>query len=172
MSSWRIRLAQQGDADAMSLVEDDAARLFATEPSLQGLALPTARTPKVYREIISQGRCLVAMDGDEMIGFAACRAFSREIHLHELSVREASQGKGVGRRLLYAVEADARASGYCALTLNTFRDVAWNAPFYARHGFVEVEDLASHPRLKAAMDAAVDAGLPRERRCAMIKSFE
>ena len=169
MTGWHIRLAQPEDAEAMSAVEEDAAALFASDPSLAGIALPPAGTPEDYRTRIAQGHCIVAHEGERIVGFASCRPVGRELHLHELSVASSHQGRGIGRRLLYAVVADARASGFRAVTLNTFRDVAWNGPFYARHGFVEIDDIESHPRLAASLEAAVAAGLPRERRCAMIR---
>jgi predicted N-acetyltransferase YhbS len=49
--------------------------------------------------------------------------------------------QGVGNRLLQAAVLAARQAGYERLTLITFRDVAWNGPFYARHGFAPVEHL-------------------------------
>ena len=54
------------------------------------------------------------------------------------------------------------------MTLTTFRDLPWNGPFYTRIGFVEVEDLAAHPRLAEEIAAEIKAGLPAERRIAMI----
>ncbi len=50
----------------------------------------------------------------------------------------AFQQRGIGGGLMRACMIDARNSGFCALTLTTFRDVAWNAPFYSRLGFFEV----------------------------------
>jgi len=63
---------------------------------------------------------------------------------------------------------DARNSGFQAITLNTYRDIPWNAPFYARHGYVEVENFEGRPHLAQSLDSAVELGMPRERRCAMI----
>jgi hypothetical protein len=51
-----------------------------------------------------------------------------------------------------------------ALTLTTFRHVAWNAPFYARYGFVELP-ADSDGRLKAILIRETAHGLPN--RCAM-----
>ena len=119
--------------------------------------------------MIANGRCLVAFAPAKIVGFAAARPHGRELHLHELSVASDYQGQGIGRRLLYAVEADARVSNFRAITLNTFRDVPWNAPFYARHGYAVLDDMEEHPRLAAAAEAAVAAGLPRDLRCSMIK---
>ncbi len=167
--AFSIRLALPDDAEAMTRVENDAAQLYAAEPLLAELTIPAPRTPQTYRALIARARCIVAIAGDKVIGFAACRAVGSELHLHELSVCRSRQGRGIGRRLLYAVEADARASNFRAITLDTFRDVAWNAPFYARHGYVIIDNLEGYPRLSEALDAAVQAGLPREQRCAMIK---
>jgi len=36
----------------------------------------------------------------------------------------------------------ARAEGYGAVTLTTFRDVPWNGPFYRKLGFQPVEELS------------------------------
>ena len=44
------------------------------------------------------------------------------------------------------------------MTLTTFRDVAWNGPFYSRIGFAEVEDLEAHPRLAKELAEEADDG--------------
>jgi predicted N-acetyltransferase YhbS len=168
-TAFSIRLARPDDAEAMTRVEDDAAQLYAAETSLAEMTIPASRTPQAYRTLIAKGWCIVAVADAKVIGFAACRAVGSELHLHELSVCRSRQERGIGRRLLYAVEADARASNFRAITLDTFRDVAWNAPFYARYGYIIVENFEGYPRLSEALDAAVQAGLPRDQRCAMIK---
>jgi hypothetical protein len=43
------------------------------------------------------------------------------------------------------------------MTLTTFRDVPWNAPFYARRGFAEVLDPS--PGLAAVRDRERSLGL-------------
>jgi len=48
----------------------------------------------------------------------------------------------MGRALVNAVCGWAVVNGLPAVTLTTFRDVAWNGPFYAGLGFREVEDLS------------------------------
>jgi hypothetical protein len=44
--------------------------------------------------------------------------------------------------LVNAVCDWATAEGLPAVTLTTFRDVAWNGPFYAKLGFRELVDLS------------------------------
>ncbi|MXO87080.1 GNAT family N-acetyltransferase [Altererythrobacter aurantiacus] len=167
--NWSLRLARPEDAEAMSAIEEDAARLFAEEPSLAGGAMPPATSAEDYRTLIAKRHCLVALVADEPVGFAACRPHGRELHLHELSVRRSCQQQGIGGGLLRALIIDAVNSGFAAITLQTFRDIAWNAPFYERHGFVEVVDLKAHRRLAAGMADAERAGLPIAKRLAMIR---
>lgn len=169
---WSLRLARSEDAPKFAEVEEDAARLFGSEASLADIAMPPARSAEQYRAIIDQRQSLSATCDDEVVGFAAARPAGRELHLHELSVALAFQRRGIGATLLRALKIDARNAGFGAITLHTFRDVAWNAPFYARYGFVEVEQVRDHPRLAAGLEAAVAAGLPRDRRCAMICTLD
>ena len=69
--------------------------------------------------------------------------------------------RGLGARLLRAVLDLARARGCGVVTLTTYRDLPWNAPFYARHGFAEVapEDwTADMARRAAAEDVRPGSG--------------
>lgn len=168
MTQFRIRLARREDAEAFHEVEEDAAALLAEEPSLAGIPVPPSNSADEYRSMIAQGHCIAATVDDAVVGFAATRRYARELHLHELSVSRAFQGQRIGATLLNAIKVDARNAGVRAITLHTYRDVPFNAPFYARHGWVIVEDLESHPRLAAGHADAVRFGLPAERRCAMI----
>ncbi|MBB3034842.1 GNAT family N-acetyltransferase [Alteriqipengyuania lutimaris] len=168
MSAYAIRLSRFGDAAAFSEVETDAAQLLAAEPSLAGIPVPPSRSAEEYRSMIAQRHCLTAVVGDEVVGFAATRPHGRELHLHELSVASGFQRMGIGGTLLRALKIDAQNAGMRAITLHTYRDLPWNTPFYARHGWSPIDDLSAHPRLAAGQDAAVAFGLPRERRCAMI----
>jgi hypothetical protein len=67
--------------------------------------------------------------------------------------------------LLDAARDHARAQGLAALTLTTFRHVAWNGPFYARYGFVELHEDALDEHLARTVRAETARGLPN--RCAM-----
>lgn len=169
MSDYHIRLARPADAAAMSEVEESAAFLFDQYEALDHLVIGAARTPAQFESIIRKGRSLVAEADGLVIGLAAAIPFGRELHLEELSVGCEWQGKGVGALLLSALCVDARNSGFQAVTLETFCEVPWNRPFYARRGFEVVEDLAAHPRLKEDLNRKIAAGMPPAERCAMIK---
>ena len=65
--------------------------------------------------------------------------------------------RGIGSALLEAGCAWAREHGYPAMTLTTFADVAWNAPYYAQRGFAETTDIG--PELAELCDWENDLGL-------------
>ncbi|WP_279386500.1 GNAT family N-acetyltransferase [Phenylobacterium hankyongense] len=109
----------------------------------------------------------VADDATGRIGFAACEAFDDALHLWELAVRRARQGQGVGRALVRAVIDAARARGCAAVTLTTFREIAWNGPFYARLGFRELAVHELDGRLAEVLSREAEKGLDVATRCAM-----
>jgi len=77
----------------------------------------------------------VLVSGRPPVAFARVEEVDGLAHLEQLSVHPAHQGRGLGSALLEAAYREALRLGYTAMTLITFADVRWNAPFYARHGF-------------------------------------
>ena len=168
MSDWSLRLARAEDADAMPAIEEAAAQVF-TDIDWLGTVDPSDTwEPDELRPFIRRGHCLVAHVGEDMAGFLISEPVGRELHVWEMDVSPQFQRRGIGAGLLRACQIDARNAGFRALTLTTFRELAWNAPFYRRLGFTEIDDLSAHARLKHALEEEAEWGLPRERRCAMI----
>src|SRR5262249_57642651 len=71
--------------------------------------------------------------------------------------------RGIGTRLVSAVCAWAEAQGFSAITLSTFRDVPWNAPFYERLGFrrLQLAELSSALREVRAREQHLGIALDR-----------
>ncbi len=168
MTNWSLRLARPGDEEFMPAIESAASVKFADDPDLAGLDLDDPWEPPELLSMIRKGHSLVSHVGDEMVGFLVSQPFRRELHIWEMDVLPSFQGRGIGAGLVRAAQIDARNSGFKAVTLTTFRDLPWNAPFYARLGFEEVTALDAHPRLAGELANEADDGLPIERRCAMI----
>jgi GNAT superfamily N-acetyltransferase len=163
--SWSLRLARPEDAERMPAIEREAAIAFAAEPSVNP---SRTRSEADYARLIRKGHSLVTHVGEAMAGFLVAEPFRRELHIWEMDVAPAFQRRGIGAGLVRAAQIDARNTGFKALTLTTFRDLAWNGPFYARLGFEEVTALDAHIRLAGELANEVDDGLPADRRCAMI----
>lgn len=99
---------------------------------------------------------VVLVAGDPPVGFACVDVLDGSAHLWQLSVHPAAMRRGIGTALVGAVCDWARSNGYPAVTLTTFRDVPWNAPFYSRLGFGVLDEL---PRgLQAIRDHERDLG--------------
>jgi GNAT superfamily N-acetyltransferase len=75
-------------------------------------------------------------------GFASVAIVDGTAHLSQLAVLPAEGRRGLGTALVVAVFEWARAGGFDTVTLTTFRDVPWNAPFYERMGFRPVAEPA------------------------------
>ena len=82
-------------------------------------------------------------------------------------MRHEAQGQGSGRALMKATLDLASARRLPSVTLSTFRDIPWNAPFYASMGFkaLAVNDL--NPRLTLIRQREALLGLPVARRVTM-----
>ena len=94
------------------------------------------------------GRYFLAFVCDTPIGVAICfQGFSTFrarplLNIHDLAVRPASRGQGVGRKLLAAVEKEAQQLGCCKLTLEV-RDDNPARRLYLDFGF-DAGELGSH----------------------------
>jgi hypothetical protein len=86
---------------------------------------------------------------DHPVGYLLSDVVDGCAHIEQVSVALALARGGVGAALIDRVDADATAENRPALTLTTFRDVPWNAPYYARLGFVVLGPAEQGPELRA-----------------------
>jgi GNAT superfamily N-acetyltransferase len=93
---------------------------------------------------------VVFASGDPPVGFACVEVVDGVAHLWQLAVHPRAGRCGRGTALVMAVCDWATAEGLPAVTLTTFRDVAWNGPFYKKLGFRELDVLS--PGLRAIRD--------------------
>ncbi|MYU54471.1 MULTISPECIES: GNAT family N-acetyltransferase [Streptomyces] len=85
-------------------------------------------------------------------------------HIEQVSVRPDHARRGLGRALIDRAE---RAAGPYPLTLTTFAEVPWNAPYYARIGFRVLADTELTPGLRAIRAHEAALGLDRWPRVCM-----
>jgi len=161
-----VRLAHLEDAATLPAIERSASLAFRQAPGLEWLADGEVMAQAAHARLIRQGTVWVATAPEgHPIGFLSAERFTDALHLWELSVHADWQRQGVGTRLLHSAAAHASAQGWLALSLTTFSDLPWNAPAYARQGFLPVQ--TANPRLQGLLAAEVAHGLPAARRIAM-----
>jgi ADP-ribose pyrophosphatase YjhB (NUDIX family)/GNAT superfamily N-acetyltransferase len=180
--SWALRAAMRSDAvvagytiapasphhlDALAAVELSAATLLrghAPEAVLNS-TIPGPQLDEAQRA----GRLWVALAaGDVPVGFAIVKMLAPDLpHLDEIDVTPGHGRRGLGRAMVQAACDWALRSGYRELTLTTFRAVAWNMPFYARFGFVEIPAGELRPELAAVIANEAARGMDPAGRVAM-----
>jgi GNAT superfamily N-acetyltransferase len=163
-----IRPACLADAQHLPALERDAAQAFASIPELAWLAggdvLPLAEHTA---SLAAQACWVAASAAGPLVGFVTAHPYGQDLHIQEMSVTRAAQGQGLCRRLLHAVCTAAQKRGLQRVTLTTFVNVPWNAPFYASAGFCHVPDAALDARLASILADEHATGLAAISRCAM-----
>ncbi len=118
------------------------------------------------------GRCWVATDplsatGDRPLGYVLADPVDDALHIEQVSVDPAAARRGIGRDLIAHLAALAARRGMTALTLTTFTDVPWNAPYYARIGFRVLAEGELTDGLRAIRAEEAQHGLDRWPRVCM-----
>ena len=124
--------------------------------------------PATVPELASARHILVA--GKPPVGFARIEEADGQAHLEQLSVLPSAAGAGVGRLLVESALQWAREQGYRSVTLCTFADVPFNAPFYRSCGFEPVDE--PHGELRALREHERQLGLDAlGARIAMVRNL-
>jgi GNAT superfamily N-acetyltransferase len=166
-----IRPAHLRDIPAVQDIERRAGHVFATV-GIDAIASDDPPSTADLTGYVRAERAWVAVDGgDAPIGYVLVDVIDDHAHIEQVTVAPEHARRGLGAALIQQVEVWARAHDLAGLTLTTFRDVPWNAPYYGRLGFepIAVETLSGGLRDVRAREAA--AGLDRWPRTAMRRPF-
>ncbi|MFJ4175993.1 GNAT family N-acetyltransferase [Microbacterium sp. NPDC089696] len=131
-------------ASIREAVAEDAEMIQAIEVSADALLIDALGAPEWPPagdpiERLGQPGFVLVLEGSDAspLGFVHVLDVDGHAHLEQLSVLPESGRRGHGRRLVDAALAEARDRGYSRVTLRTYAEIPWNAPFYASCGFLE-----------------------------------
>jgi GNAT superfamily N-acetyltransferase len=130
-----VRVLEAGEQDLVAGIETASEQLL--EP-FGAWPLPPADPAAKAAERARIATTLVA--GRPPVGFARLEIVDGHAHLGQLSVLPEYGRLGVGTSLVRAACQWGRRQGFRFLTLATFADVPFNAPFYRRLGFHQLTD--------------------------------
>jgi 4-diphosphocytidyl-2-C-methyl-D-erythritol kinase len=139
--AFLIERADPSQVDALCAIERKAVQLFrghSAWASYSAMSIP----PELLQQAISRGLVWVALnEASAPVGFVwlDTDAGGSAIGIAEIDVLPDYGQRGIGAALLTHACDWARAAGYRRVDLGTLADVRWNAPFYAKHGFVVVD---------------------------------
>jgi 4-diphosphocytidyl-2-C-methyl-D-erythritol kinase len=159
--SFRIERASTAHVEAICAIERTAVELFREHrawPFYSAVSIP----PDQLEEEIQRGLVWVALpdDGHEPVGFVwlDTEQGSDVAGIAEIDVLPEYSRRGIGAALLEHACDWARSAGYRRVDLGTLADVPWNAPFYAKHGFVAVDK--NDPAFAYARERDRENGFP------------
>lgn len=168
-AEYGIRLARLGELVQIQALEWAAGQRF----GLVGMDEVAAMEPIALELLAARqkvGQLWVAVTAaDEVAGFLMADWIDGEVILEEVSVHPDHGHRGLGSRLTNFVCAWAAAQGSKSVVLSTFKDVVWNAPFYARLGFGMLEEDGLTSGLIQVREEEAAAGLDVGRRVFMRK---
>ncbi|MEU3973077.1 GNAT family N-acetyltransferase [Streptomyces bacillaris] len=167
----RIRSARRSDLRLLQDIERAAGEPFRTlgMTSVADDDPPPLDLLENYRRA---GRCWVATDplsttGDRPLAYVIADPVDGALHIEQISVDPAAARRGIGRALIDHLAGLAPGQGLTALTLTTFSDVPWNAPYYARIGFRVLAEGELTDGLRAIRGEEAQHGLDRWPRVCM-----
>jgi GNAT superfamily N-acetyltransferase len=114
---------------------------------------------------------VAADDADVPAAYLIADRVDGNLHVEQVSVHPDSARRGIGRSLLDRLADHAAHEGAPALTLTTFTEVPWNAPYYARLGFRPLDDSGLSPGLRKIREDEAAHGLDRWPRVCMRRAL-
>lgn len=153
-----IRYALADEAALLTEIELDADQRYAdsAHPEIAGgNHIPT----EALARAASRRQVLVAEEDGTVVGWILLTMSGDELCIGQISVRRAAGGRGIGTKLLTTSIESARAGGRASIVLNTHTDVAWNQPWYERHGFEVVDPADWTPDMHVIADEQTADGM-------------
>jgi GNAT superfamily N-acetyltransferase len=163
---YTITAARPHDLIQLPAIELAASRLFTGMAPESVLNMTTS--PDVLNRAQGDGHLWVVLANEAPVGFALVEVVERDAaHLEEIDVHPDHGRRGLGTKLVMHVCRWAAAAGFRSVTLNTHRDVPWNAPFYRRLGFEVVPHDELSPALREIFENETRRGLDPSCRVVM-----
>ena len=131
-----IRLAQDGDADHISALVQHTIRVSNSQDYSAAIIdrVADSFSAEAVLGLIRQRVVFVAVDAENLVGTAS---LDGEV-VRRVFVHPEMQGRGIGHRLMNAIEALANQQGVVALRVPASLTAK---PFYARLGYVEIKEV-------------------------------
>ena len=165
--SFTIVPADRAHVERLQQIEVDAGELFRSI-GLDVIANDDPPSAETLLGYVTSQTAWVALDCYGVaIGYATASVVDGEGHFDQVSVVRSAAGNRVGVALIGAVCTWAAEQGLRSITLTTFRDVAWNGPYYRRNGFAEIAECECGPELSQILNNERLAGIAATPRVAM-----
>lgn len=167
---YQLRGFDHGDLEALWHIERRATGLLADQGYPQ-LVLSELSLTEFETSLTGKGVWVAAGRGNDAIGYACAGQVDTLFWLHQMSVDPAHGNNGIGTALLAAVVDHAKWAFHNAIGLTTFKDVAFNAPFYSKAGFLRVNRDSAAAWLQQQFDDECPHGVDPSTRTIMVRKL-
>ncbi len=156
---YAIRLATADHVPLLAAIEIAAAGIF--PPGSIPDHIRSDSTPiETLLEAVQGGLLWVALSGEgEPVGYALMQLVEDAALLAQMDVHPDHMRQGIGSALVEQAVEHSRLFKKATLYLTTFTHVPWNAPFYAKLGFVAMNSADAPPFLKDILENEKRHGL-------------
>jgi ribosomal protein S18 acetylase RimI-like enzyme len=137
-SPQRVRPAVADDVAAVQAVTDAAYRHY-----IERIGVVPQPMEADHAANVAAGKVFVT--GEPVDGLVVIEAFADHLFLDSIAVHPGAHGTGVGRRLLYFVDARARELGLGEIRLYTNALMWENQKIYPKYGYEVVERRVDGP---------------------------
>ncbi len=167
-----IRAARNSELGLLQEIEVSAGQAFC-DWNMPEIASDPPPAISQLAEYHSQHRLWVSVnENDFPVAYVLVSILDENAHIDQVSVHTDYAGHKIGRGLIESVVGWATERKLAAITLTTFRDIPWNAPYYQRCGFrvLEAEELSAGLRRIVGSESA--RGLDRWPRVCMQRELD
>ena len=136
-----IRPGRLDELEGLRVLEVQAGRPFA-EIGMAAVANDEPPSIDTFSGYCKAERLWVAVnETDTPVAFVLLDVVDECAHIEQVSVHPDYAGRRIGQALITHVEIWAQERNFAAVTLTTFLEVPWNAPYYQRLGYEVMTDL-------------------------------
>lgn len=133
----RIRLGSADEIHKVAPLEQAAAEAF-REIGMDAVADDDPVAESVLSQAAEERRFWVAVEYGVLKAYLLGDFLPQSLHIDQVTVHPDASRRGLGALMIESVSADPRSKERGLITLTSFANVPWNAPYYERIGFNEI----------------------------------
>ena len=148
---YHLRLARPSEVGRLREIEDKAGDRFNGLDIFDENLSSSFSLDEMYRLAKLDQVWVACGPDDDPVGMIVASIRCGNAYIEELDVLPEHGRRGLGTQLIERVCDWGRKQGCAAVDLSTFRDIAWNGPFYRKNGFRDLspeEWTADMPRIR------------------------
>ena len=147
-NSIRLRPYTGAEIEELRKIERAAYRRYLSMENFTEIAAAPTTAPENFET----GTTTFAEADGRPVGYVIVQPLDDMLYIASLVVHDSMSGRGIGRALLRWAEHQAGALGASEICLATFRAPSWNAPWYRKLGYVEIQEDKIGPELQTVLD--------------------